>query len=479
MRWGCKRRSRTGRGLLVLAILGCAPGVSATLVIDEGEHVVTDSLWLIETDLEIRPGATLLMGPNASIVAFEGVQAIGTAEKPIVFTWLEEGSRWGAFVIFRAASNGSRFAHCVFEHGTGASVDSVSYSGMLSVYNAEADIEDCVIQDKAEQGDGINVRSGWARIERCEFNRCSDAVDSDESGGTIVDCIFRDTRNDAIDLGAASDVTCSGNEIYDAVDKGISVGESSVGTIENNIIVGCAIGIAIKDSSDPLVINNTLFGNGIGIAAYDKSGVPDGGKGTVVNTIIWGSDSTSVSVDSLSTTEFHHSCIEGGWEGEGNIDADPLWVDRGSADFHLGETSPCIDAGTQEGAPVVDFEGDPRPRGMHWDIGADEAWFLGAVDSTPAMPRTLPTLAPARPNPFNPHTTIGFEVESGAAVRLTIHDLRGATVRTLVDGVRQAGSHAVTWDGRNDAGSAVTSGVYVVRLRAGKETRMGRVVLVE
>ena len=42
----------------------------------------------------------------------------------------------------------------------------------------------------------------------------------------------------------------------------------------------------------------------------------------------------------------------------------------------------------------MDFEGDPRPRGMHWDIGADEAWFLGAVDSTPAMPRTLPTLAP-------------------------------------------------------------------------------------
>ena len=342
-------------------------------IIEAGEHIVTDSLWQIETPLEILPGATLRLGPNASILAHGNVQARGTADRPITFTWLEEGRPWGAFVLFQAASDGSRFAHCIFEHGTGASVDTNSYAGMLSIYNAEAEIEDCVIRYKPEQGDGINVRSGWARIARCEFDFCDDAVDFDDSGGTITGCIFRNTQNDAIDLGAESDVTCSGNEIYDSLDKGISLGERSRGTLENNIIVGCEIGIAIKDGSDPLVINNTLWGNNVGVAAYHKSGAPAGGHGQVVNTIVWASDSLNVSVDSLSTTQFRYSCIEGDREGEGNVDADPLLVDPSAGDFHIQGASPCVDSGAEAGAPALDFEGDPRPRGQGWDIGADEA----------------------------------------------------------------------------------------------------------
>ena len=64
--------------------------------------------------------------------------------------------------------------------------------------------------------------------------------------------------------------------------------------------------------------------------------------------------------------------IAGGWEGEGNIDADPLFVDPENGDFHLTVDSPCIDAGTLEGAPEFDFEGDPRPQGDGVDMGADE-----------------------------------------------------------------------------------------------------------
>ncbi len=70
------------------------------------------------------------------------------------------------------------------------------------------------------------------------------------------------------------------------------------------------------------------------------------------------------------------------------------------------------------------------------------------------------------PNPYNPTTTIGFELSAGASrpVSLVVYDVTGARIRTLIDRSMTAGRHSVEWDGRNDAGSAVASGVYFYRL---------------
>jgi len=70
------------------------------------------------------------------------------------------------------------------------------------------------------------------------------------------------------------------------------------------------------------------------------------------------------------------------------------------------------------------------------------------------------------PNPFNPVTTIRFQLEEPSRVRLEIFDVRGALVRKLVNGARPAGGNLVTWDGKNDSGQAVSSGVYFYRLTA-------------
>ncbi len=65
-----------------------------------------------------------------------------------------------------------------------------------------------------------------------------------------------------------------------------------------------------------------------------------------------------------------YSNILGGYSGEGNIDSDPLFV--GGGDYHLKSLSPCKDAGTAVGAPDNDIDGDSRPQGSGYDIGADE-----------------------------------------------------------------------------------------------------------
>ena len=91
----------------------------------------------------------------------------------------------------------------------------------------------------------------------------------------------------------------------------------------------------------------------------------------------------------------------------------------------------------------------------------------GAAAVTPGAGRAGYALHPAWPNPFNPATTIAFDVPAATAVRLTVHDVAGRLVRTLAaDGIVAAGRHQVVWDGRDDAGRAVAAGVYLCRLEA-------------
>jgi len=84
------------------------------------------------------------------------------------------------------------------------------------------------------------------------------------------------------------------------------------------------------------------------------------------------------------------------------------------------------------------------------------------------------TLYPARfelgqnyPNPFNPATTIAFDLPSDVKVRVQIFDIAGRLICTLVDEPKKAGSHQVIWNGQDNHGNSVASGVYVYRLQAG------------
>jgi flagellar hook assembly protein FlgD len=72
-----------------------------------------------------------------------------------------------------------------------------------------------------------------------------------------------------------------------------------------------------------------------------------------------------------------------------------------------------------------------------------------------------------RPNPFNPATVIPFELPAEGHVVLEIYDVRGRLVRRLLAERLPAGFHAVTWDGRDQVGHGVASGVYISMLRAG------------
>src|SRR5262249_55591658 len=102
------------------------------------------------------------------------------------------------------------------------------------------------------------------------------------------------------------------------------------------------------------------------------------------------------------------------------------------------------------------------------------------VTSVPdESPRYRTLLSQNAPNPFNPSTTISFETGREERVRLSVYDVRGRLVRTLVDGRLSAGPHAVVWDGRDDAGDAVASGIYIYQMKSGAPTRARRMTLLK
>jgi hypothetical protein len=86
-------------------------------------------------------------------------------------------------------------------------------------------------------------------------------------------------------------------------------------------------------------------------------------------------------------------------------------------------------------------------------------------------------LHPASPNPFNPRTTLRFELDRQQLARLDVYDVSGRHVRTLVRRNLPAGEHEVTWNGRDDAEHAVASGVYLVQLRGEDFVQTQRVTL--
>ena len=89
------------------------------------------------------------------------------------------------------------------------------------------------------------------------------------------------------------------------------------------------------------------------------------------------------------------------------------------------------------------------------------------------------SLAQNAPNPFNGETLIRFALPQPSQVELTIYNLLGQPVAVLVQGPSGAGTFSVRWDGRDQTGRAVTSGVYLYQLRAGDYTEVRKLLLLQ
>jgi hypothetical protein len=125
-----------------------------------------------------------------------------------------------------------------------------------------------------------------------------------------------------------------------------------------------------------------------------------------------------------------------------------------------------------DGDPVVAIINDPADSGSKL---ANTAMNKSGNPETPAVTRLLPNA----PNPFNPQTEIRFELAKAGQARLTIYDVTGRRVKTMHNGHLDSGPHSLVWQGRDDGGRAVASGVYYLRMDTAEGVQHRKMMLLK
>jgi len=303
----------------------------------------------------------------------------------------------------------------------------------------------CPSDDSHAEGDAIAIFSddqdhpgkASAHIAACRFLGVGQSIHTRFAYVLVEDCYFQDKRgdNDDVDLWGESTPPCvirrnlfdlpeyddrinptrcsaiiTDNVIMGSNDHGMVLRDKGSPLVMNNLIIGCSSGgIAVENSCTATLINNTIINCNIGVRLFDLGRWgspyhlnPGGGTATITNCIIWNCPKPITLADTSNTTvkdrgshvTINYCDIQGGrnsisvsgqstvtW-GQGNINADPLFANATTRDFHLKSefgrwepaskswvndavTSPCIDAGDPNMAVVF----EPFPNGAVINMG--------------------------------------------------------------------------------------------------------------
>jgi hypothetical protein len=160
-------------------------------------------------------------------------------------------------------------------------------------------------------------------------------------------------------------------------------------------------------------------------------------------------------------------------------------VDRGNDGAARGQLNAFVNqVSAQRGRHIDAEDADPLMQSAEAImslLGTGGGPLVGRERWRPApeVPDTFGTLrlSTSSPSPFDPSTTIRYELPVPALVDLAVYDVRGRRVRSFQTAATPAGPHVIRWDGRDGSGSRVSAGVYFVRLTGDGDSRTRKVVL--
>ncbi len=408
--------------------------------------------YVLTGDLTVTPGSALVIAPGTTIEVQsalpptiridETLTAIGTAQDKITFS-SSQGGGPGDWVglVFKSATSSS-LMHCVIADAEVA----------LDANHATLVISDCRLDGN---GLGAYFDDCTVAITRSSFSGC-DSLGAyfDGGDGTVVDCSFDQNQLAGIELRQSVEHTFSGCSFSETTSgSGVNIfkfttavfdscsmsnnGEDGI-YINNSSpeFIGCTIadnddeGVDCAKTAYPAFTRNTITGNRTGVRSTTGSS-PNLGDDLYPDTgynIITGNQMAAVA----------------NYDGPEN----PVYARRnwwGSA-----PPSGRIFMGYVLYTPFLTAPPDQEPR-----LDGDE------------IPPSVFGLMQNSPNPFNPMTTLSYDVPSaGGEVEITVYNTLGRCVATLVSGHHDAGTYLITWNGRDEADRKLASGLYFARMVA-------------
>jgi len=327
-------------------------------------------------------------------------------------------------------------------------------------------------------------------------------------------------------------------------------------------------GVFISDAYDdgshtPATLTNcTITGNSSSNGGSIRATY--GGHIDVINSIIWDNATPAEVSIAGGSVDIIYSDIDGGWDGEGNIDDDPLFTDANSGDYTITDESPCKDAGTADTDgdgedDITDYNGSAPDMGafeitlpvitgftfytfdtyisLTWDptnqdgfqyyllerstdeefaedivsnyvtinyyedneMEYDTEYFyrvsyytnnwseysevisvtLQWLDVDGEQLPTVYALHQNYPNPFNPTTQIKYDLPEDAMVSITIYDIMGRSIRSLVNSQQTAGYRSIQWNATNNLGELLSAGMYIYTIQAGEFSQTRKMILLK
>ncbi len=366
-------------------------------------------------------------------------------------------------------------------------------------------MRDCYVHHCFESG--ISLRGS----SNCLFERVESSYNSDglgESGDgdgfhsldgdsiNFIDCIARNNSEDGFDIssnGTLKNCISSGHTACNVKlwRRDNDNYAPKVMTIINALIYDAGqCGIKITNGPQLRLFSSVIYGNGeegIAFRGVSISEEPAIVESEIVNNIIAENSNNATWAKGIDVKQsgpnvnkvtanynlyYHNVNANSGLDSDNNYVSwkNPDFLDANNGDFHLKGSSPAINSGItneayQEFVELYgvdlkkDFEGNIRPVESIWDIGAYEYSMSTGFRNDGLIRPTSYSLS-NYPNPFNPTTTISYELPITNYVELSIYDPIGQRVEILVDKKQSAGDYQVEWNGRGFA-----SGIYLYRIK--------------
>jgi len=337
-----------------------------------------------------------------------GLYVSGTLTTGVVGSLFEANDAWiGSGLAFeRASASPIEVRLCTFrDGGRGLSqADTIGgYGGGVDVADASAVLEgNAFIHNRVdENGGAIHARESRVTLDRnlMTGNQASYGAAVDLEYGTF----FTLTNDIIVDNQPRRFVPVAAIHV-----ESWSRGELLHNTLAHNLGSAGGYGLQIAPGSFVTLLNTILVSHTVGISVGAGSSAIL--KGTLWGAGVWANDRDTLGEGSVLT-------------GTVNVYGDPAFVDASGGDYHIGPGSAAIDGGVDAGLGY-DFDGEPRPRGVGYDIGADE---LGQPTPTPsatliasptAIATSTPTATPTAtrsptptsmqtPTPTSTHTPVG------------------------------------------------------------------------
>ena len=307
-----------------------------------------------------------------------------------------------------------------------------------------------------------------------------------QSDGAMVQCM----------VGQQPGVEIRYNWIHDTIKYGARFdgnGDGNNGLMHHNVIWNVQGGIMIK-GYEHMLYNNTAFDNG------DKNDIiimieQGGNEGTISR------NNAANKIAGHRTGNYEDYPVPGiydhNWNGyEMNTDIKEMLVDPENRDFRPIAGSALIDSGVDVqtvtdgyigAAPDIgayEYGGDYWIPGITWDVDSifgetfTEVIELNVGENANGIPTRF-QLYPAFPNPFNPITTLRYDLLKNSFVTIIIYDILGREVKTLMNQTQNGGYKSILWNGTNDHGHSVSAGVYLYRIQAGGYTQAKKMVFLK